>query len=466
MSETIFDLIVIGGGPAGYTGAIRAAQLGQRVAIIERETELGGTCLRIGCIPSKALLESSARFEEAKSHLEVHGIRSKGVTLDLPVMLKRKDSVVGALTTGVRGLMKKNKIEHVNGHATLTGKADGGWGIEVSGAASQKMVAKKILIATGSTESPLPGVTVDGKQVVTSTEALSFAEVPKHLVVIGAGAIGLELGSVWRRLGAKVTVLEYAARILPTMDAELAVAAGKIFAKQGLQIRTSTKVTGVAVSGKSVKVSVDGSDDIACDKVLLAVGRRPNTEKLGLDSVGIALDKRGRIPVNGHYETSAAGIFACGDVIEGPMLAHKAEEEAVACVEQMQIGFGHVNYEAIGYIVYTEPEVASVGQTEEQLKEAGRSYRKGSFPFMANGRARAIAATDGFVKILADDKTDRVLGAHIVGAHAGDLIQEVATAINFGASSEDIARTCHAHPTLSEAVREAALAVDKRTINL
>ena len=467
-SET-YDLLVIGAGPAGYTAAIRASQLGLRVACAEREDALGGTCLRIGCIPSKALLESSERFEEAKGHLGQHGIDVAGVTLDLAKMHQRKDAVVSGLTGGVAGLFKKNKIAHLRGQARFVGGQAGAFDVAIGeGAGAQTVRAAKVLVATGSKEAGLKGVEVDGQDVVTSTEALAFAEVPKHLVVIGAGAIGLELGSVWRRLGAKVTVLEYAPRILSTMDEELAVGAGKIFAKQGLEIRCNTKVLGAKRKGKNkgCTVEVEGGASIDCDKVLLAVGRLPNTDGLELAAVGLATDARGRIEVGDHFATKTPGIFAVGDVIVGPMLAHKAEEEAVACVEHIVSGAGHVNYRAIGYIVYTEPEVASVGETEAELQKRGVDYKKGSFPFLANGRARALANTQGFVKILADAKTDRILGGHIVGPRAGDLIQELITAINFGASAEDVARTCHSHPTLSEAVKEAALAVDKRTLNL
>lgn len=467
MSETTYDLIVIGGGPAGYTGAIRAAQLGMKVALIEKEAALGGTCLRIGCIPSKALLESSHRYEEAKHHLGDHGIVVGDVKLDLAAMHKRKNKVVSSLSEGIGSLLKKHKIERFAGHGRLAGQNGDVTQVSVQGKnGDQKFSAKKVLLAPGSTEAPMRGVNVDGKQVVTSTEALDFAEVPKSMVVIGAGAIGLEMGSVWRRLGTKVTVLEYASRILPAMDGELGQAAHKIFSKQGLEIRLGTKVTGVKSVKSQVQVDIEGSEPVVCDKVLVAVGRKPNTADLGLETCGLKLDDKGRIPIGEHYATQASGIFSVGDCVVGPMLAHKAEEEAVACVEHMAMGFGHVNYDAIAYIVYTEPEVASVGFTEEQLKEKQVEYKKGSFPFVANGRARAMATTDGFVKILADAKTDRILGAHIVGARAGDLLQEVTTAINFAASSEDVARTCHAHPTMAEAVKEACLAVDKRTLNL
>jgi dihydrolipoamide dehydrogenase len=457
------DLVVIGAGPGGYTAAIRAAQLGLNVACIEQESALGGTCLRIGCIPSKAMLESSERFWEAKEKFKNYGIVIPEVKLDMATMLKRKDQVVDTLTKGVAGLFKKNKITRYIGHGRITGAG------KVTVQSSKETVeleAKNILIATGSKSSPLPGVELDGDRIGSSTEALSYPEVPKHLVVIGAGYIGLELGSVWKRLGAKVTVLEFLDRILPGMDDEIAAEAKKIFEKQGLEFRLDTKVTGAKVKGNQCVVESEGNEPITCDRVLLCVGRVPNTDDLGLDSVGIKLDSRKRIEVNEHFATSAPGIYAIGDVIRGPMLAHKAEEEGLACVEHMLTGYGHVNYNAIPGIVYTEPEIGTVGKTEEQLKAEDIQYKKGVFPMLANGRARSMGITEGKIKILADAKTDRILGVHIISAHAGDLINEAATAIAFGASSEDLARTCHAHPTLGEALREAALAVDNRTINI
>lgn len=463
-----YDLIIIGAGPGGYTAAIRASQLGLKVACIEEQPQLGGTCLRVGCIPSKALLESSERFEQAKDHLAVHGVVASGVTLDLKAMHKRKDDIVSSLTGGVAHLFKKNSITRLQGHGRILGNVDGGgWRIGIAGKdGGQEVTAQRVLIATGSKVTGLGGIEVDGDKIVSSTEALTFKEVPKHLVVIGAGVIGLELGSVWRRLGAQVTVLEYAPRILATMDVEIAQAAEKIFAKQGMKFRLGVKVTGARADAKGCVVTVEGSEPIACDKVLLAVGRAPNTENLGLEATAITLDKRGRIPVDTHFETTAPGIFALGDVIAGAMLAHKAEDEAVAAVEHMATGYGHVDYNTIAGIVYTDPEIASVGATEEELKAAKVDYKKGSFPFIANGRARAKASTQGMVKILTDAKTDRILGGHIIGPQAGDLIMELVTAMSFGASSEDVARVCHPHPTLSEAVREAALAVDGRTLNL
>ncbi len=457
------DLVVIGAGPGGYVAAIRAAQLGLDVACIEKESALGGTCLRVGCIPSKALLEASEKFYEAQKHYGDWGIRIENVTLDLERMLKKKDGVVKALTLGVAGLFKKNKVTRYEGHGRIVGQ---GRVDVVSSAGNTELQAKHILVATGSKVANLRGVTVDGDRIGTSTEALSYPSVPEHLVVIGAGVIGLELGSVWSRLGARVTVLEYLDRILPGTDTELATEAKKIFEKQGLTFRLGTRVTGARVEGAQVHVEIDGSEPVTCDRLLVAVGRVPNTDDLGLETVGIKTDERGRIPVDGHFQSKTPGVYAIGDVIAGPMLAHKAEEEGIACVEHIVTGYGHVNYDAIPNVVYTHPEIASVGKTEEELKAAGVEYKKGVFPFMANGRARALGSVDGRVKILADATTDRVLGVHILGPRAGDLIAEAAVAIEFGASSEDIARACHAHPTLAEVVKEAALGVDGRSIHI
>ena len=460
---TAFDLIVIGAGPGGYVAAIKAAQLGLNVACIEREPALGGTCLRVGCIPSKVLLESSEKFAEAKRDFARHGIKLGAVELDLPAMLRRKDSVVTALTKGVEGLFKKNKVTRYAGHGRLAGPGR----VVVEGKeGATELSAKHILIATGSQPAPLKGVELDGDRIGTSTEALSYPEVPKHLVVIGAGYIGLELSSVWNRLGAKVTVLEFLPRILPGMDSELAAEAQKIFAKQGLEFRLGARVTAARATPNGCRVEIESAEAVECDRVLLAVGRLPNTENLGLDTVGIALDEKGRIPVNDHFATNAAGIYAIGDVIRGPMLAHKAEEEGIACVERLVTGHGHVDYNAIPGVVYTHPEIASVGRSEDQLKEDKVEYRKGVFPFMASGRARSIGQTEGRVKVLADAKTDRVLGVHIIGPRAGDLIAEAAAAMAFGASSEDIARVCHAHPTLAESLKEAALAVTGQAIHV
>jgi dihydrolipoamide dehydrogenase len=456
------DLIIIGAGPGGYTAAIRAAQLGMNVACIEQEPALGGTCLRIGCIPSKAMLESSELFRESQEKFSQHGIVLPEVKLNLAAMLKRKEQIVGILTKGVDSLFKKNKITRYLGHGRIAGA--GKVAVEAQTGKSD-LEAKHILIATGSKSAPLRGVELDGNRIGTSTEALSYPEVPGHFVVIGAGYIGLELGSVWRRLGAKVTVLEYLNRILPGMDDEIAAEAKKIFERQGLEFRLGAKVTGAKVKGNGCVVEAEGAEPISCDRVLLAVGRIPNTDGLGLDSVGVKLDDKGRIQVSENFATSAAGVYAIGDVIRGPMLAHKAEEEGIACVERIATGHGHVNYDAIPGVVYTHPEIGSVGKTEEQLKSENIPYRKGTFPMLANSRARTLGQTEGKVKILAHAETDRILGVHIIAAHAGDLINEAAVAINFGASSEDLARSCHAHPTLGEALREAALAVDNRTIN-
>jgi dihydrolipoamide dehydrogenase len=456
------DLVVIGAGPGGYVAAIRAAQLGLSVGCVEKEPALGGTCLRVGCIPSKALLESSDLYHEARTGFARHGVRIEEVGLDLAAMLQRKDEVVKANTAGVDFLFRKNKVTRYLGHARLAGPGM----VVVEGQETVEIRARHVILATGSVSAPLPGVELDGDVIGTSTEAIAWPSVPRRLVVIGAGAIGLELGSVWSRLGAQVTVLEYLDRILPGMDAEIAAEALKVLKKQGLAFQLGARVTSAKRKGAGAVVTVDGKDPIECDRVLLAVGRRPNTEGLGLDTVGIALDERGRIPVDEHFQTSVAGIHAIGDVIRGPMLAHKAEEEGIACVERIVTGHGHVNYGAIPNVVYTAPEIASVGRTEEELNAAGIPYRKGAFPFSANGRARALGHTEGRVKVLAHAETDRLLGAHVIGPRAGDLIAELVAAIEFGASSEDLARTSHAHPTLSEAVKEACLAVDGRALHI
>jgi dihydrolipoamide dehydrogenase len=456
------DLVVIGAGPGGYVAAIRAAQLGLNVACVEGEAALGGTCLRVGCIPSKALLESSELFSEVGHSYGDHGIRVGELALDLERLLARKDEVVRALTGGVAHLFKKNKITWYRGWGSfieplLVGvKSDGEF---------QKLQAKDVLIATGSRVASLRGVEL-GDRIGTSTEALSYPEVPGELVVIGAGAIGLELGSVWQRLGSRVTVVEYLDRILPGMDAELSAEAKRIFERQGLTFLLGAKVQSARLLDGRAIVEIEGREPIACDRVLLAVGRVPNTEGLGLDTIGVGLDARGRINVDPHVRTNVPNVYAVGDVIAGPMLAHKAEEEGIACVEHLVTGYGHVNYDAIPSIVYTHPEVAAVGKTEEELKAASVPYRKGSFPFSANGRARALGQTLGRVKILAHRDTDRLLGVHILGPRAGDLIAEAAVAIDFGASAEDLARATHAHPTLAEALKEAALGVADRTIHL
>jgi dihydrolipoamide dehydrogenase len=456
------DLVVIGAGPGGYVAAIRAAQLGLSVGCVEKEPALGGTCLRVGCIPSKALLESSDLYHEARHGFARHGVRFEQVRLDLEAMQKRKDEVVKANTGGVDFLFRKNQVTRHLGHARLVGPGR----VVVEGKERTEIEARHVILATGSVSAPLKGVEVDGDVIGTSTEALAWSAVPERLVVIGAGAIGLELGSVWSRLGAQVTVLEYLERILPGMDAEIAAEALKVFGRQGLAFQLGARVTGAKRKGAGAIVSVDGRDPLECDRLLLAVGRRPNTEGLGLDALGIALDEKGRIPVDERFRTSVPGVYAIGDVIRGPMLAHKAEDEGVACVEAIVTGHGHVNYDAIPNVVYTAPEIAAVGRTEEELSAAGIPWKKGVFPFSANGRARALGHTDGRVKVLAHAETDRLLGAHVIGPRAGDLIAELVAAIEFGASSEDIARTSHAHPTLAEAVKEACLALDRRALHI
>ena len=463
MSDS-FDLIVIGAGPGGYVCAIRAAQLGMKVACIESRATLGGTCLNIGCIPSKALLYSSEEFHKAGHAMAEQGIKIGSVELDLARMQARKGEVVTANVKGVEFLFRKNKVTWLKG----TGRIVAAGKVDVGGTVYE---TKNIVIATGSESMPLAGVEVDEKQIVTSTGGLELDAVPKHLVVIGGGVIGLELGSVWRRLGADVTVVEFLDRIVPAMDGEVATAFQRILAKQGLKFRLGSKVT-AAVKGKDgVTLTVEPAkggepQTLTADVVLLSIGRRAYTEGLGLAEAGVTTDARGRVTTDAHFATNVPGIWAIGDVITGPMLAHKAEDEGVTVAEIMAGQAGHVNYDAIPSVVYTSPEVASVGKTEEELKAAGVAYNVGKFPFTANGRARAMAQTDGFVKLLADKATDRLLGAHIVGPEAGTLMAELVTAIEFGASAEDVARTCHAHPSLSEAVKEAALAVDGRAIHI
>ncbi len=450
------DLIVIGAGPGGYVAAIRAAQLGLDTACVEKVPALGGTCLRIGCIPSKALLESSELYHAAKTELEHHGIQVPEPRLDLAAMLERKNRIVGELTRGIEGLFKKNRVTRYRGHARLAGP---GRVVVESDAERTELTARHIILAPGSRSATLPGIELDGDRIGTSTEALSYPQVPRHLVVIGAGYIGLEMATIWHRLGATVTILEYLDRILPGTDSELAREAYKLFSRQGLKFRLGARVTAAYAHGESCTVECEGSEPIHCDRVLVAVGRVPNTDDLGLETVGIETDEKGRIPIDERFRTSAEGIYAIGDCVRGPMLAHKASEEGVACVEWIARGYGHVNYDAIPAVVFTQPEIASVGRTEDELREQGREYRKGVFFFRGNGRARALGQTAGRVKILADAKTDRILGVHILGPRAGELIAEAAAAIEFGASAEDLARTCHAHPTLAEVVKEAALAV-------
>ncbi len=464
-----FDLIVIGAGPGGYVAAIRAAQLGLKTACVEKRGTLGGTCLNVGCIPSKALLHSSALYSEAAAGLGVHGVKLGKVELDLPAMLARKDKVVGDLTKGIEFLFKKNKVTWLKGKAELAGA--GTVKVTGEGGKAETYKTRNVLIATGSDVAKLSGVEIDEKRIVSSTGALALPKVPKHLVVIGGGYIGLEMGSVWRRLGAEVTVVEFLDTILPAMDGEVAKTMHRLLEKQGMKFRLGTKVLTAKSSDKGVALRVQpakGGDqeEIACDVVLLAIGRVPYTHGLGLKAAGVEMDERGRVRTDKHFQTNVAGIYAIGDVIAGPMLAHKAEDEGVACAEIIAGQSGHVNYDAIPGVVYTHPEAATVGRTEEELKKAGIDYRVGKFPMMANSRARTNGDPDGFVKILADAKTDRVLGVHIVGDDAGTLIAELVLAIEFGASAEDVARTCHAHPTLNEAVKEAALAVAGRAIHI
>jgi dihydrolipoamide dehydrogenase len=461
-----YDLIVIGAGPGGYVCAIRAAQLGMKVACIDKRPTLGGTCLNIGCIPSKALLDSSEHFAFTRAGLARHGVKVGDVKLDLAAMMGRKDKVVKGLTDGVAFLFKKNKITPVHGSARL-GKPGQ---VVVKGAKDETVLeAAHIVLATGSEPAGLPALPFDGTQVVSSTEALAFDKVPAHLIVVGGGYIGLELGSVWARLGAKVTVLEFLPQLLPLNDREAADALHKALARQGLTFHLDTKVTAASAQGGEVIVNAQsGGKEVTFpgDKVLVAVGRRPYTAGLGLKEAGVNLDERsGRVQVDDHFRTSAAGVYAIGDLISGPMLAHKAQDEGIALAEQLAGMKTQVNHDAIPSVIYTHPELAAVGLTEEQAKAAGREYRVGKFPFAANGRARCLDQTDGFVKVIADAKTDRVLGVHILGPRASDLIAEAVSVLEFAGSSEDIARTCHAHPTLSEAVREAALGVDGRAIH-
>jgi dihydrolipoamide dehydrogenase len=460
-----FDLVVIGGGPAGYTGAIRASQLGLKVAIVEKRGTLGGTCLNVGCIPSKALLDSSEHFSMA-SHGEfaAHGVKVSKVELDLKTMMERKDKVVKGLTDGVAFLMKKNKVTYIDGAGTLLTPTS--VEVKLRDGKTEKLEAKKIMLATGSQPVELPFAKFDGKNILSSTEALALSEVPKKLLVIGGGAIGLEMGSVWMRLGSEVTVIEYAPMVCGMSDQGAAKQLLRILEKQGMKFSLSTKVLGVEIGKSGVVVKAEGADgkkmEFVGDKVLVAAGRKPFSEGLGLEKLGIKKDARGMVEVDSHFQTNVAGVYAVGDLIRGPMLAHKAEEEGVAVAEIVAGKPGHVNYDTVPSVIYTWPELAAVGQTEEQVKSSGKPYRVGQFPFMANGRAKTMGSTDGFVKIIADEKTDRVLGVHIVGPRASDVLAEAVVAMEFGASSEDIARSFHGHPTLSETMREAALAVDKR----
>jgi dihydrolipoamide dehydrogenase len=461
----MFDLVIIGGGPAGYTGAIRAAQLGMKIAIIDKRGTLGGTCLNVGCIPSKALLDSSEHFAMA-SHGEFaeHGVKVSKVELDLKALMARKDKVVKSLTDGVAFLMKKNKITYLDGVATLL--SPNLVEVKLRDGKNEKIEAKKVMLATGSQPVELPFAKFDGKTIISSTEAIALDEVPKKLIVIGGGAIGLEMGSVWLRLGSEVTVVEYAPMICGASDAGTAKQLLRVLEKQGMKFSLATKVLEVKAGKSAVTVVAEGSDgkriEFVGDKCLVAAGRKPFTEGLGLEKVGVKVDPRGLVIVDDHFQTNVPGIYAVGDLIRGPMLAHKAEEEGVAVAEILAGKPGHVNYDTVPSVIYTWPELASVGKTEEQLKAQGTPYKAGQFPFTANGRARAMGSTDGFVKVLADERTDRVLGVHIVGPRASDVLAEAVVAMEFGASSEDIARSFHGHPTLSEVMREAALAVDKR----
>ncbi len=461
-----YDVVIIGAGPGGYVAAIRAAQLGFKTACIESRASLGGTCLNIGCIPSKALLQSSEKFAEAGHGLAEHGIKVGDVSLDLGAMMARKDKVVTTLTRGVEFLFRKNKIDWLKGAARIAAPGK----ITVAGAdgAGQEVEATSIIIATGSESMPLPGVEIDEARIVSSTGALSLDHVPGRLVVIGGGYIGLELGSVWARLGAKVTVVELLDHIVPTMDRELGAALQRTLSRSGLEFKLGTKVVGIRETNDGLVLDLEGAErqTLAADVVLVSIGRRPRVEGLGLEELGIARDPQGRISVDDAFATNIPGIYAIGDVIRGPMLAHKAEEEGIAVVERLAGQRPEIDYDAIPAVIYTWPEVASVGKTEEELKAAAVSYRAGKFPFTANPRARTNGYTEGFVKILAESETDRVLGVHIIGPDAGTMIAEAALAKEFGASAEDIARTCHAHPTLSEAIKEAALAVDGRAIHI
>jgi dihydrolipoamide dehydrogenase len=463
-----YDLVVIGTGPGGYVCAVRAAQLGMKVAVVEKNATLGGTCLNIGCMPSKALLHASEMFEEAAHSFAKMGVAVSTPKLDLPAMMNFKQQGIDGNVKGVDFLMKKNKIDVIHG----TGKILGTGKVEVSGNPSTQLVeTKNIVIATGSDIARLKGIEIDERRIVSSTGALSLDKVPAKLLIVGAGVIGLELGSVWHRLGAEVTVVEFLDRILPGMDGEVARQFQRILEKQGFAFKLGAKVTGVDISGNRLVAKVEpaaggNTETLDADVVLVCIGRVPYTEGLGLQEAGVALDNRGRVEIDQHFATNVKGIYAIGDVVAGPMLAHKAEDEGVACAEILAGQAGHVNYDVIPGVVYTTPEVSAVGKTEEELKQAGQAYTVGKFPFTANGRSKVNQTTEGFVKILADAKTDRVLGVHIIGREAGEMIHEAAVLMEFGGAAEDLARTCHAHPTRSEAIKEAALAVGKRAIHM
>jgi dihydrolipoamide dehydrogenase len=464
-----YDLVIIGTGPGGYVCAIRAAQLGMKVAVVEKDATLGGTCLNIGCMPSKALLYASEMFEEAGHSFAKMGVSVSAPKLDLPSMMNFKQQGIDGNVKGVEFLMKKNKIDVISGKGKILGTGK----IEVSGSdgKTQTVETKNIVIATGSDVAQLKGIEIDEKRIVSSTGALALDKVPGKLLIVGAGVIGLELGSVWHRLGAQVTVVEFLDRILPGMDGEVAKQFQRMLEKQGFSFKLGAKVTGVDTSGKTLSAKIEPAtggtaETLEADVVLVAIGRVPYTEGLGLKEAGVALDNRGRVQIDAHFATNVKGIYAIGDVVAGPMLAHKAEDEGVAVSEILAGQAGHVNYDVIPGVVYTTPEVSAVGKTEEELKQAGVAYTVGKFPFTANGRSKVNQTTDGFVKILADAKTDRVLGVHIVGREAGEMIHEAAVLMEFGGSAEDLARTCHAHPTRSEAIKEAALAVGKRAIHM
>jgi dihydrolipoamide dehydrogenase len=464
-----YDLVVIGTGPGGYVCAVRAAQLGMKVAVVEKNATLGGTCLNIGCMPSKALLHASEMFEEAGHSFAKMGVSVPPPKLDLPSMMNFKQQGIDGNVKGVEFLMKKNKIDVISGKGKILGTGK----VEVTGGDGKTQIVetKNIVIATGSDIARLKGIEIDEKRIVSSTGALALDKVPGKLLIVGAGVIGLELGSVWHRLGAQVTVVEFLDRILPGMDGEVAKQFQRILEKQGFVFKLSAKVTGIDTSGKTLAAKVEpaaggASETLEADVVLVSIGRVPYTEGLGLKEAGVALDNRGCVQIDKHFATSVKGISAIGDVVAGPMLAHKAEDEGVAVAEILAGQAGHVNYDVIPGVVYTTPEVSAVGKTEEELKQAGVAYTSGKFPFTANGRSKVNQTTEGFVKVLADAKTDRVLGVHIVGREAGEMIHEAAVLMEFGGSAEDLARTCHAHPTRSEAIKEAALAVGKRAIHI
>ena len=468
MSEE-FDVVFIGGGPAGYIGSIRAAQLGFKTACVEYRGSLGGTCLNVGCIPSKALLQSSHLYSQAAKEFSHHGINVSGLNVDIKSTIARKAKVVSDLCNGIEGLFKKNKVTYIKGFASFKSKNE--LSIKNNDGTSSEIKFKNAVIATGSEVASLPNIKIDEKRIISSTGALNLSEIPKSMVVIGAGYIGLEMGSVWSRFGTEVTVVEYLDKIVPSMDLEIGKQLHKALESQGMKFKLSAKVLDAKVTDKDVTLTIEPSaggekSTITADVVLVAVGRRPYTDNLNLESAGVKLDPKGRILVDGHYMSSCPRIYAVGDVIDGPMLAHKAEEEAVAAVEFIAGQKPHINYNAIPGVIYTHPEAAGVGKTEEELKSAGVNYKAGKFPFMANSRARANGDTFGMVKILSCAKTDKILGAHIIGPEAGSIIHELVLAIEFGAASEDVARTCHAHPTLSEAIKEASLSVLGRTLNI